>query len=319
MRIRLNLVLQLLAFGAGLFSAIAPAYSAETVRFLVARPGWQTISVWYAKDMGFFAKHNVKVQLLSLDSSSSVMEGFVSGQGDIAIANVGTSINAYFRGVPVRIVAGTPGSDYPIMTMSQSIHGISELKGKKIAVWSVPNDATLALNTLAQKKGLKPSDYTYVHVPAQNICDTLKRGQVDVGIVFEPYASACLLNGAHRVAPPGTISFEPPKIVSSSVVIVNSDFLKKNSSAVKATLEALDEAVKWASKNKSKAVQLLGKYSGQPEKAIALSYDSVNFNIGIDRKYHDVLLKQYREAGFIQRAPTAADMKALYQTHVLKH
>jgi NitT/TauT family transport system substrate-binding protein len=292
--------------------------NAESVRLLTARPGWQAISAWYAKDLGLFAKHNVDVKHTSLDSSSSVMEAFISGQGDIAVANVGTSVNAFFRGVPLRIIAGTPASDYPVMTFSPGIAGLADLKGKKIAIWSVPNDATLALDTLMKKQDLAPGrDFTYVRVQSQNVCDTMERGQADAGIVFEPYASACLLRKAKRVAPAGTISFDPPKLVASSVVIVNSAFLEKNAEAVKATLRALNESIDWAAKNKAKAVEGLAKYSGEPAEAIALSYDSANFDITIDRGYHDILLARYREAGLIQRAPTDADMKTLYQTDLV--
>ena len=314
MRARSTLSVIGLVFGTLLISSSVRAD--DTVRLLTARPGWQAISVWYAKDLKLFEKHHVDIKHTSLNSSSSVMEAFISGQGDMAVANVGTSVNAYFRGVPLRILDGTPASDYPLMTTSSTIKSIADLKGKKIAVWSVPSDATLALGALAKKQGLNSgSDFTFVKVPAQNVCDTMKRDQADAGIVFEPYASACLLNGAKRIAPSGTISFDPPKLVSSSVVIVNSAFLEKNPQAVKAALMALDEAVKWAAKNKDQAVQSLSKYSGEPINAIALSYDSANFSTKIDRGYHDILLQRYREAGLINRAPTEADMKTLYQTN----
>lgn len=318
MRIRSHFLMVLLAV-AGVSLSSASAFSAEAIRILTARPGWQAISVWYAKDLGLFAKHNVEVNHTSLDSSPAVMEAFVSGQGDLAIANVGTAVNAYFRGVPLRIVAGTPASDYPIMAAASEIKGLADLKGKKIAIWSVPSDATLALDTVVKKQGMNAgADFTYVRVPAQNVCDTIKRGQADAGIVFEPYASACLLNGTHRVAPAGTISFDPPKLVSSSVVIVNADFLAKHRDAVKAVVQALDEAVGWAAKNKVAAVKSLAKYSGQPENAISLSYDSANFNIAIDRGYHDILLKRYEQANLIHKAPTADDLKTLYQTDLVK-
>ena len=301
------------------FELIASVHAADTVRILTARPGWQAISVWYAKDLGLFAKHNLDIKHIALDSSPAVMEAFISGQGDIAIANVGTAVNAYFRGVPLRIVAGTPASDYPIMAIVPSIKVLADLKGKKIAIWSVPSDATLALDIVAKKQGINPaSDFTYVRVPAQNVCDTVKRSQADAGIVFEPYASACLLDAAHRVAPAGTVSFDPPKLVSSSVVIVNTDFLKQHREAVKATLQALDEAVSWAAKHKDEAVVSLAKSSGQPEKAIALSYDSANFDVSIDRSYHDILLERYEQAKLINRVPTADELKALYQIDLVK-
>ena len=302
MHIRSGLLTSLLAFVAALLAG-APAHSADAVRIITARPGWQAISVWYAKDLGLFAKYNVDVKHTSLDSSPAVMEAFISGQADMAVANVGTAVNGYFRGVPLRILAGTPASDYPIMAASATIRSLADLKGKKIAIWSVPSDATLALETLVKKQGMNAgTDFTYVRVPAQNVCDTVKRGQADAGIVFEPYASSCLINGTHRVAPAGTVSFDPPKLVSSSVIIVNADFLAKHPDTVKATVQALNEAVNWAAKHKAEAVASLAKYSGQPTDAIALSYDSANFDISIDRAYHDILLKRYQEANLITKA-----------------
>ncbi len=102
------------------------------------------------------------------------------------------------------------------------------------------------------------------------------------------------------------------------MVIVNAAFLEKNPETVKAVLSALDEAVSWAAKNKAQAVELLAKYSGEPSNAIALSYDSANFDTRIDRGYHDILLTRYREAGMIQRAPSEDDLKTLYQTGLVK-
>jgi NitT/TauT family transport system substrate-binding protein len=299
---------------------VSPASSADAVRLLSARPGWQMISPWYAKDLGLFAKHNVDIKHTSLDSSSSVMEAFVSGQGDMALANVGTSVNAFFRGVPLRILQSTPGSDYPVIATQGAIKTLADIKGKKIAIWSVPNDASLAFDKVMKAKGLTAgTDYTYVRVPVQNVCDTVKRDQADVGLLFEPYASFCLLNGAHRVAPVGTVSFDPPKLVASSVLIVNADFLKKNPEAVKNVMAAHNDSVVWAKANKKEAVASLAKYSGQPADAVALSYDSVNFDLTIDRGYHDLLLKRYLEAGLIKQAPSESELKTLYQTDLSKH
>ena len=298
---------------------VTPASAADSVRLLTARPGWQMISPWYAKDLGLFAKHNIDIKHTALDSSSSVMEAFVSGQGDMALVNVGTAVNAYFRGVPLRVLAGTPGSDYPIIAANASIKTLADIKGKKIAIWSVPNDASLAFDKTMKAKGLTAgTDYTYVRVPVQNICDTVKRNQADIGLLFEPYASYCLLNGAHRIAPVGSASFDPPKLVASSVVIVNADFLKKNPEAVKNALAALNDSVVWAKSHKKEAVASLAKYSGQPADAVALSYDTVNFDLSIDRGYHDILLKRYLEAGMIKKAPSESDLKTLYQTGLLK-
>ena len=298
-----------------LLAAVPSANAAESVRLLTARAGWQTFPAFYAKDFDVWSKKGIDVKHTVLDSSASVMEAFVGGQADMAVVNVGTAVNAFFKGVPLRIVGGTAASDYPVFTISPDIKSLVDLKGKKIAIWSIPSDATLALDVTMAKSSLQPGrDYTYVRVPAPNVCDTVERGQADVGVVFEPYASACLLKKAKRIAPAGTVSFDPPKIVASSVLVVNAGFLEKNKAAVKAVVDAMSEAMEWAKKDKAAMVALLSKHSGEPADAISLSYDSANFDLSIDADYHNKLLQRYQEAKLIQKTPSEAELKTLYQT-----
>ena len=61
------------------------------------------------------------------------------------------------------------------------------------------------------------------------------------------------------------------------------------------------------------------KAGAEPADAVALSYDSVNFDLTIDRGYHDLLLKRYLEAGLIKQAPSESELKTLYQTDLSKH
>ena len=298
-----------------LIAAGTAANAADQVRLLTARAGWQTFPAFYAKDFDVWSKKGIEVKHTVLDSSASVMEAFVGGQADMAVVNVGTAVNAFFKGVPLRIVGGTAASDYPAFTISPDIKSLADLKGKKIAIWSIPSDATLALDVTMAKSNMQPGrDYTYVRVPAPNVCDTVERGQADVGVVFEPYASACLLKKGKRIAPAGSVSFDPPKIVASSVLVVNASFLEKNKAAVKAVVDAMNESMDWAKKDKPAMVALLSKHSGEPADAISLSYDAANFDLSIDRDYHAKLLQRYQEAKLIQKTPTEAELKTLYQT-----
>lgn len=298
-----------------LVASVSSSNAADPVRLLTARAGWQTFPAFYAKDFDVWSKKGIDVKHTVLDSSASVMEAFVGGQADMAVVNVGTAVNAFFKGVPLRIVAGTVASDYPAYTISPEIKSLADLKGKKIAIWSIPSDATLALDATMAKSNLQPGrDYTYVRVPAPNVCDTVERGQADVGVVFEPYGSACLLKKGKRIAPAGSVSFDPPKIVASSVLVVNANFLAKNKDAVKAVVSAMNEAVDWAKKDKPAMVALLSKHSGEPADAISLSYDAANFDLSIDTDYHQKLLQRYQDAKLIQKTPTEAELKTLYQT-----
>jgi ABC-type nitrate/sulfonate/bicarbonate transport system substrate-binding protein len=294
------------------------AQAADTVRLLTARPGWQAGMAWDAKDRGLWQKYNLDVQHTSLDTSAAAMEGFVSGRSDIAIVNVGVAVNAFFRGVPIRIIAGAPASDYPAFTMSPDIKELKDLKGRKIAVFSIPSDATIAIDFVLQKQGLLPNrDYTYVRVPAPNICEALKRNQADMGVVFEPHGSACMLQGAKQVGGPGAVSFDPPKLIPSSVLVINAQFLEQNRDVAVRFLKAAGEAVAWAGADKAGAVAQLAKYTGEPEPAIAASYDAVRFSLNVDLSFHKSMLERYVAVKLLTREPTQADLDKLYQLDML--
>jgi NitT/TauT family transport system substrate-binding protein len=292
----------------------AAAEAADTVRLLTARPGWQAGMAWDAKDRGLWQKYNLDVQHTSLDTSAAAMEGFVSGRSDMAIVNVGVAVNAFFRGVPIAIIAGAPAADYPAFTMSPDIKELKDLKGRKIAVFSIPSDATIAIDFVLQKQNLLVNrDFSYVRVPAPNICEALKRGQADMGVVFEPHGSACILEGAKQVGGPGAVSFDPPRLIPSSVVVVNSKFLEQNRDVVVRFLKAVGEAVAWAGADKAGAVAQLAKYTGEPEPAIAKSYDAVKFSLEVDMSFHKVMLERYLAVKLLPRAPSQSDLDNLYK------
>ncbi len=299
-----------------LFSLLigAVAEAADTVRLLTARPGWQAGLAWDARDRGLWQKYNLDIQHTSLDTSAAAMEGFVSGRSDMAIVNVGVAVNAFFRGVPIAIIAGVPAADYPAFTMSPDIKELKDLKGKKIAVFSIPSDATIAIDFVLQKQGLLVNrDFTYVRAPAPNICETIKRGQADMGVVFEPHGSACILDGAKQVGGPGTVSFDPPRLIPSSVVVVNTKFLEQNRDVVVRFLKAAGEAVAWQGADKAGAVAQLAKYTGEPAAAISKSYDAVKFTLAVDLDFHKVMLERYLAVKLLPRAPTQADLDNLYK------
>lgn len=295
------------------------AQAADTIRLLTARPGWQAGLAWYARDRGLWQKHNLDVQHTSLDTSAAAMEAFVSGRGDVAVVNVGVAVNAFFRGVPITIIAGTPVADYPLFATSPDIKELKDLKGRKIAVFSIPSDATMALELVLQKHNLAVNrDFSYVRVPAPNICETVKRGQADAGVVFEPYASACILDGAKQIGGPGAVSFDPPKLIPSSVIVVNAKFLDQHRDAIVRFLRAAAEAVAWAGANKAEAVAQLAKHSGESQAAIALSYDTVKFSLEVDMAFHKVMLDRYLDVKLLSRAPTRNDLDTLYKLDLLR-
>ena len=305
--------------GCALLSSIAFAQSSDSLRLLTARPGWQHGFPWFGSDLGIWSRSNLKIQHTALDSSRSVMEAFAAGQGDLAIINVSIVANAYFRGVPLAIIGGVPLSDYVAFTMNPDVKALKDLKGKKVGIWAIPSEGSIALEQVLKKDFgyVVNKDFTYVRIPAPNLCSILQRKEADAAVVFEPYASACLLEGARRLGPPGTISFDPPKMVQSSVIIANPAFLKQKAEVVRRFLKACHDIDTHLAKNSSDAINILSKYSGEPKPAVAKSYEDVVFTIAIDLGFHKLMLDKYFEAKMLTQKVSDADMKKMYDLSFL--
>jgi NitT/TauT family transport system substrate-binding protein len=302
-----------------LFSVTCLAQTTDAVKFLTARPGWQAGVPWFGTDLGIWERNNLKIQHTGLDSSRSVMEAFAAGQGDLAIINVSLVANAYFRGIPLTVIAGVPLSDYVAFAMNPEVKSLKDLKGKKVAVWAIPSEGTIALEHVLKKDyGYAVNkDFTYVRLPAPNLCTTLQRKEADAGVVFEPYASGCLLEGARRIAPKGGISFDPPKMVQSSVIVANPTFLKQKGETVRRFLQACRDINAHLAKNGNDAINILTKYSGEPRNAVAKSYEDVTFTIAIDLNFHRIMLDKYFEAKMLERKVSDADLAKLYDLSYL--
>jgi len=135
--------------------------------------------------------------------------------------------------------------------------------------------------------------------------------------VFEPYASACLLEGARRLGPPGTISFDPPKMVQSSVIIASLAFLKQKGEVRAQVPRACRDINTHLSKNSSDAINILSKYSGEPKPAVAKSYEDVVFTIAIDLNLPSADADKYFEAKMLTRRLSDADMTRWYDLSYL--
>lgn len=302
-----------------LVSITGLAQAADNVRLLTARPGWQHGLPWFAQDIGIWDRFNLKVQHTALDSSRSVMEAFAAGQGDTAIINTSIVVNAFFRGVPLVTIAGVPLSDYVAFAISPEIRTLKDLKGKRVGIWAIPSEGSLALEHVLRKDYgyVVNRDFTYVRLPAPNLCVTLQRKEADAAVVFEPYASACLLEGAHRLGPAGTISFDPPKMVQTSVIIARPDFLMRSGDVGRRFLQAARDVNTYLSKNSSQAINILAKYSGEPQNAVAKSYEDVVFTLAIDLDFHRIMLDKYFEAKMLTQKVTKEDMAKLYNLSYL--
>lgn len=94
-------------------------------------------------------------------------------------------------------------SDAVLVPKNSSIHGLADLRGKRIAVAKGSSSNGTLLNTLA-KAGLKPSDVTISYLQPADAYAAFNQGGVDAWATWEPYVSQAVLSAGAQQLVNGT-------------------------------------------------------------------------------------------------------------------
>jgi NitT/TauT family transport system substrate-binding protein len=169
-----------------------PEKSKITVGLLPAPP---VSALYLARERGFFRQEGLDVQFKEFTGGAAGMPTLLSGRIDILFSNSISIMQAYAKGLPVRILleADVAGENqFPIMVPKNSqIDTPVDLKGKKIAVNNLRNLAELALTSTLQIHGvnIKRDNVQLVEVPFPQMGNALKNKSVDAAWMLEPFAS----------------------------------------------------------------------------------------------------------------------------------
>ena len=174
----------------------ASGFAADTVKVSV----YQSVSdagIYIAADKGYFTQQGIALELIQLDSVSSVVTALASGQVDVAGGAPSAAIyNSARQGIGIRIVADkgsmpTGGGYIGLVVrkgMEDTIRKPADLKGRKVA-WSgigVGTTNEVALDHMLKTAGLKESDISLQNLTFGDSLAALASGSVDAAYLIEP-------------------------------------------------------------------------------------------------------------------------------------
>ena len=120
-------------------------------------------SVWVAKEMGFFEKHNLNADIIFIRGGAMGTQALVSRSFDFIVAGGVAAVEGALSGAEIVIVAVPSNRMDQVLVARKEISQPIQLKGKKIAVNSLVGSAILAIKIMVQAVGLNPDkDVTYV-------------------------------------------------------------------------------------------------------------------------------------------------------------
>jgi NitT/TauT family transport system substrate-binding protein len=260
--------------GAGMAALASPlgAQSLSTVR-IGATTSEATGSVFYAQDLGLFAKHGVGVTINTATSGSAVASAIIGGDLDAGETAIATLAMAHDQGLPFAYIAPAELDSLKAPTLACIVGDASMKTGKdfngKTMACNVPRGfGSLIMSAWIDSNGGDSKTVKWIGLPFPTLVASLQRGTIDGYIAPEPFVSAGMAGGGHL------IMFEKGRLAPAFLQagwFATKDWIAKNTTAANALAAAIREANEWANANMHPRAGILSKYSTVPVNVIEAS------------------------------------------------
>ncbi|MEY2687238.1 MAG: hypothetical protein RL375_1436 [Pseudomonadota bacterium] len=254
----------LLALASACLGGLAFTHSAvaqeKTLTLALARsaitPGEETFTYAVPKQMGWFKREGLSVNLLKANGSTAAIQAVASGSADIAYASSLNIAAAIDKGVPVKAFAGiTVQWPYFIgVPPGSPIKKIADLKGKRVGVISLASASYGDLKANLKIAGLSESDVTVVPVGAgARAAAALKNDQVDAIDSYSDSFTVMKQNGVDL-----TLLARPAQMAKlfSVTMVTSTAMLQKNPDALARFARAAYQGIIYTAQKPEAALKL---------------------------------------------------------------
>lgn len=127
-------------------------------------------NVWVAKELGFYAKHGLDVDLVLLVGAPLAVAALVSGETPISHTGASAVIASNLQGSGAVIIAGAANRFPYVLFVTDQIKRIEDLRGKKFGVSRIGSADNASAVTVLERYGIKKNEVTYVqagNIPAR--------------------------------------------------------------------------------------------------------------------------------------------------------
>ena len=278
MRITRRHILATIA-AATVLGASAMAQAADTVRIgLPTKTYWPTTIAETAVRQKLFEKEGITAELTIYRGGAETFEAMAAGAADVILDATSLVSAGRKKGVNSKVVANAAMGYYgwQLMTLSKSTLGVSDLKGKKVAITSAGSGSDLlALWTQQDKK----IEFTRVPVGGGGLVPNLLAGNVDAAVVYSPLSFQISKSGEARTI----LDFSkevPPNLAAGWIAL--DKYAQDKPQMVQKTLNALYGALMFMRANKDASVKLITELYEIPAEIAALEYENTIMKLETD-------------------------------------
>jgi NitT/TauT family transport system substrate-binding protein len=252
-----------LAMGASALAAGVPlvARSQTPVALRVASTASDAYAeALYARDLGYFEKAGLNVDLSLLGGGSQIVAAVASGALDIGITTAIPLVLAYLHGIPFAYFCSggmyNPEESALCVLADGPILTAKDLEGKTVASPSLVDANTVAVRSFVDQNGGDSTKVKFVEIAFSAMLASLQRGIVAAAPIVEPALSAAKKQGGIRVlSPPYASAFGKNALLGGW--FARTDWLKANTAVARRFAAVIYSAGKWANAHPNESADIL--------------------------------------------------------------
>ncbi|MGY1592348.1 ABC transporter substrate-binding protein [Geodermatophilus sp. SYSU D00708] len=169
-----------------------------TTLTMAETPGGPYSFVAYGVQRGHFEDEGIDLQArVNPGGGTATVPALVQGDMDVLGLDLVSAITSIGAGLPIKMVAaGSATSEEPdgdfaavLVKPDSPIQGPQDLDGVRMGVNALRNVNDLAIGRIRDEQGFAEDAIDPVELPFPDILAAISRGDVDAGIVIEPFAT----------------------------------------------------------------------------------------------------------------------------------
>ena len=299
--------------------AQTPAKLDKVVIASWGKPITEITNLLVEEDKGFFKAKGIEMAIIPGAGGADAIRNLLSGQADVAFTDPASFFTAIDKGEKLRAIYDIyPQNIFNLVSLkSRNITKPSDLKGKRIGVYSLASGTRQNLQILLHQAGLTEADVTIVVTGLLNFLP-LMQGQVDATAATD---TGLLVGKQKGLGDVYVMEVKNYVNISSDFFVVREETYQQKKDVLKRFLQAYQDSAEWMMRSPQEAAKLAVKFAldGQNETANleviklrnATSVSPVTQQKGLGAFDMNVIQKganAYKAFGLIQRDIKVADV-----------
>ncbi|MGC5616369.1 ABC transporter substrate-binding protein [Georgenia sp. Z1491] len=222
--------------------------------------------IYLGVEQGFFEEQGLDVELVTGQGGAALIPAVISGENEFGFSNFTSQVNAVSQDLPLLSVSpgvfttGEQGDDAAgvVALPEANIERAADLEGLTIATNTLANNFVMTISHAVEEDGGDPDLIEWVEIPWPEMPAAVANGQVDAGVVVEPFVTFAEDEGAEVVLW-HWVETDPNFLVAG--YFTTEQYQADNPETVEAFVAALDESRTYADENPDEVRRITGTYT----------------------------------------------------------